>query len=206
MARKSITYEEIRKIKSYQLTKMTVKQLIELEKRIRPKTETRLSQLDKAKNIYSPAAENVRKGMIPKSLNSMTKNMLVHHLQVQINFHKAKTSTVQGTREWQRTQDTYIFGKKENGLPKHTLNPNQRKRFWSIYREFNIQHKGAQYLVGYDKIQQFLGDMVAEDKSIVNSNEMNPAVLEELMSRVEAEYNRSNLADYEYDDDDVFSL
>lgn len=205
MARKSITYEEIQKIKPFELTKMTKQELVDLGKRILPKTRTRLNQIENAKGIYSPAAENVKAGMSNKSYSKMTKNQLIHDISLQIQFHKAKTSTVKGTREWQRTQDIYIFGKGESGLPKHTLNPTQRKNFWSLYREFNAQYKNARYLIGYDKIQQFLGDMVAQDKSIVNYNEINPATLEELMRRVKEEYFEEN-EDYEYDDDDVFSV
>lgn len=205
MARKSITYAEIRNIKPFELTKMTKQELVNLGKRILPKTNIRLMQIENTKSVYSPAAENLKAGMSDKPYSKMTKNQLIHDISLQIQFHKAKTSTVQGTREWQRTQDIYIFGKGENGLPKHILNPTQRKAFWSLYREFNAQYKNARYLIGYDKIQQFLGDMVTQDKSIVNYNEITPATLEELMRRVEEEYRRGN-EEYSYDDDDIFSL
>lgn len=205
MARKSITYKEIQSIKPFELTKMSKQELVDLGNKILPKTKTRLNQIEKLKNSYSPAAETLKAGISNKSYNKMTKNQLIHDISLQIQFHKAKTSTVEGIRNWQRTQDTYIFGKGKNGLPKHTLNPTQRKNFWSLYREFNTQYKNARYLIGYDKIQQFLGDMVAQDKSIVNYNEITPAILEELMHRVEEEYHREN-EDYEYDDDDVFSV
>ena len=121
MARKTITYEEIRKLSPTELGKMSKSQLADLVRRVRVKNQTRLEQLEKASSVYSPAGEKMRafyESNGEKSPSKMTRNQMLGELFASQSFHSAQTSTVAGSRKVAREQDIRIFGAKPSGALK----------------------------------------------------------------------------------------
>ena len=80
MARKTITYSEIRKLSPTELGKMSKSQLADLVRRVRVKNQTRLEQLEKASSVYSPAGEKMRafyEANGEKPTSKMTRNQML---------------------------------------------------------------------------------------------------------------------------------
>lgn len=206
MARKTITYEEIRKLSPTELGKMSKSQLSDLVRRVRVKNQTRLEQLERASSIYSPAAEKMRNYYDTngeKSPSKMTRNQMLGELFASQSFHSAKTSTVEGARKVAIEQDISIFGATPSGRPKARMNREQRTKFWAIYEEFTRTYKNAEYLYGSNRIKQFLGQMM-EGKKIKSFGSLNVEDLDMLLNNL-AESQEEEQGDYEFDDANVYS-
>lgn len=209
MARKTITYEEIRKLSPTELGKMSKSQLSDLLRKVRVKTQTRLEQLEKVSNtVYSPAAEMLWQKTQFKNppTSKMSRNQVLSELFAHQSFHSAKTSSVQGARAVQREQDIRLFGTNKSGNPRKRMTVKQRYRFWAIYDEFNRTYKNKEYLYGSNRIQQALADMVKGNR-IKSDNTINTEDLEELLRTLEdsLKEEREEQGDYEFDDANVYS-
>ena len=201
--RKSITYQEIKEIDVDGLSKMTKAQLVDLTKKIRVKTNTRVNQLEKAKNVYSPAKEKLKENLKESNIDKMSRNALIHEIVTHQNFHQSKTSTVEGARKVATQQDIMIFGVGKTGRPKHRMKPEQRTKFWSLYEEFMKTYKNSYARFGYQAIFQQLGEMHIQGK-IRTGKGINTNDLEELLHRLENEEEEEN-GDYEFDGANVYS-
>lgn len=206
MARKTITYEEIRKLSSTELGKMSKSQLVDLVRRVRVKNQTRLEQLEKASSVYSPAGEKMRafyESNGEKSPSKMTRNQMLGELFASQSFHSAQTSTVAGARKVAREQDIRIFGAKPSGAPRAKMTREQRTKFWSLYGEFQRLYKNAEYLYGSNRIQQALGQMIKGDKAKSISN-LSVEELDSLFNYLQSEMQEEQ-GGYEFDDANVYS-
>ena len=201
--RKTITYQEIKELDVDNLSKMTKSQLVDLTKKIREKTNIRISQLEKAKNTYSPAKTKLEENLKKISADKMSRNALIHEIAVHQAFHQSKTSTVEGARKVATQQDIMIFGAGKTGRPKHRMKAEQRTRFWSLYDEFLRTYANANARFGYQAIWQHLGEMQIKGK-IKTKKEINADDLEELLRRLEIKEEEEN-GDYEYDSANVYS-
>ena len=209
MARKSITYEEIRKLSPTELGKMSKSQLSDLLRKVRVKTQTRLEQLEKVSNtVYSPAAEMLWQHTQFKNTptSKMSRNQVLGELFAHQSFHSAKTSTVQGARKVQREQDIRLFGETSSGRPKYRMTVKQRHKFWAIYDEFNRTYKNKEYLYGSNRIQQALADMMKGSR-IKSENTLNMEDFDELLRTLEDSFKeeQEEQGDYEFDDANVYS-
>ena len=209
MAKKSITYEEIRKLSPTELGKMSKSQLSDLLRKVRVKTQTRLEQLEKVSNtVYSPAAEMLwQKTQFKKPPTSkMTRNQVLSELFAHQSFHSAKTSSVQGARKVQREQDIRLFGTSPSGNPRHRMTVKQRYKFWAIYDEFNRTYKNKEYLYGSSRIQQALANMIKGNR-IKSENTINTDDLDELLRTLEDSFKeeQEEQGDYEFNDANVYS-
>lgn len=209
MARKNITYEEIRKLSPTELGKMSKSQLSDLLRKVRVKTQTRLEQLEKVSNtVYSPAAEMLWQKTQFKNppTSKMSRNQVLSELFAHQSFHSAKTSSVQGARKVQREQDIRLFGTNKSGNPRKRMTVKQRHRFWSIYDEFNRTYKNKEYLYGSNRIQQALADMVKGNR-VKSDNILNTEDFEELLRTLEGSLKeeQEEQGDYEFDDANVYS-
>lgn len=206
MARKTITYEEIRKFSPTELGKMSKSQLADLVRRVRVKNQTRLEQLEKASSVYSPAGEKMRafyESNGEKSPSKMTRNQMLGELFASQSFHSAQTSTVAGSRKVAREQDIRIFGAKPSGAPKARMTREQRSKFWAIYDEFTRTYKNMEYLYGSNRIQQALGEMIKGNK-IKTLGSLNVEDFDMLLNNL-AESQEEEQGDYEFDDANVYS-
>lgn len=206
MARKTITYEEIRKLSPTELGKMSKSQLADLVRRVRVKNQTRLEQLEKASSVYSPAGEKMRafyesKG--EKSPSKMTRNQMLGELFASQSFHSAQTSTVAGSRKVAREQDIRIFGAKPSGALKARMTREQRSKFWAIYDEFTRTYKNMEYLYGSNRIQQVLGEMIKGNKTKTLGS-LNVEDFDMLLNNL-AKSQEEEQGDYEFDDANVYS-
>lgn len=206
MARKSITYEEIRKLSPTELNKMSKSQLADLVRRVRVKNQTRLEQLEKVSSVYSPAYEKMM-GFYEingeKTPSKMTRNQLLGELYASQAFHSAKTSTVEGARKVAREQDIRIFGSTPSGRPKARMTRDQRARFWAIYAEFTRTYKNMEYLYGSNRIIQALGEMVKGNRTKTRGS-LSVEDFEELLNKL-AESQEEEQGDYEFNDANVYS-
>lgn len=206
MARKTITYEEIRKFSPTELGKMSKSQLKDLVRRVRVKNQTRLEQLERTPSVYSPAAEKMREfynSNGEKALSKMTRNQMLGELFASQSFHSAKTSTVAGARKVAREQDIKIFGESASGRPRARMTREQRVKFWAIYEEFTKTYKNMEYLYGSNRIQQALGQMIKGNKT-KTLNSLNVEDFDMLLSNL-AESQEEEQGDYEFDDANVYS-
>lgn len=206
MAKKSITYEEIRKLSPTELSKMSKSQLADLIRRVRVKNQTRLEQLERASSVYSPAAEKMAgfyetNGERPPS--KMTRNQMLGELFASQSFHSAQTSTVAGARKVAREQDIRIFGAKSSGAPKARMTLEQRAKFWAIYDEFTRTYKNMEYLYGSNRIQQALGEMIKGNKTKTLGS-LDVEDFDMLLNKL-AESQEEEQGDYEFDDANVYS-
>lgn len=212
MARKNITYDEIRGLSPTELGKMSKSQLADLLRKIRVKTQTRMEQLEKvSKTVFSPAAYNLNLNFISQNgkypvTSKMSRNQVLSEIFIHQNFHKAQSSTVQGARKIQREQDIRLFGETPSGRPKKRMSVEQRFRFWAVYEEFNRTYKNKEYLYGSNRIQQALASMVAGNK-LKSTNTINTEDLDELLRTLEEsqQEEREEQGDYEFDDANVYS-
>lgn len=206
MARKTITYEEIRKLSSTELGKMSKSQLADLVRRIRVKNQIRLEQLEKVHSVYSPAYEKLM-GFYEvngeKDPSKMTRNQILGEIYASQSFHSAKTSTVAGAREVAREQDIRIFGSTPSGRPKARMTKDQRARFWAIYAEFTRTYKNMEYLYGSNRIQQALGEMMKGGKTKTRGS-LSVEDFETLLN-ILSESQEEEQGDYEFDDANVYS-
>ena len=206
MARKTITYEEIRKLSPTELGKMPKSQLADLVRRVRVKNQTRLEQLEKASSVYSPAGEKMRafyESNGEKSPSKMTRNQMLGELFASQSFHSAQTSTVAGARKVAREQDIRIFGAKPSGAPRAKMTREQRSKFWAIYDEFTRTYKNMEYLYGSNRIQQALGEMIKGNKTKTLGS-LNVEDFDMLLNNL-AESQEEEQGDYEFDDANVYS-
>ncbi len=199
-----VTYQYIKDMKPTELGKMSKSQLSDLLRKIRVKTQTRMEQLDRATNVYSPAKEVFDANVKTPPLSKMSRNAMLHEILEHQSFHQAQTSTVSGARKVAREQDIRIFGGK-NGRPAHRMTVAQRSKFWSVYEEFQKTYKNAEYLYGSNRIQQYLGDMVLK-KRIKSGTDINVEDLNSLLSVLqESIEEQEELGEYEYQDANVYS-
>ncbi len=69
------------------------------------------------------------------------KNELRHQIRIFQAFFRNKTSTIEGNEEWRRNVDKAIYGASLNGEPQKHLSENERKKFWSVYNQWQKDHK-----------------------------------------------------------------
>ena len=200
-----VTYQYIKDLKPGELGKMSKSQLADLLRKVRSKTRNRMEQLEKVSNLYSPAKEKFDATVKQPSVGKMSRNGMIHEILEHQSFHQSQTSTVSGARKVAREQDARIFGETKSGRPKHRMTLEQRSKFWSLYDEFQLTYKNAEYLYGSNRIQQYLGDMLLKNKLKSGQNisvEDLSVLLNELQQSVEEQ---EDDGDYEYGDANVFS-
>lgn len=199
-----VTYQYIKDMKPSELNKMSKSQLADLLRKIRVKTQTRMEQLNKAKNVYSPAKDVFEENVKSPSISKMSRNAMLHEILGHQSFHQAKTSTVSGAKKVAREQDIRIFGGK-NGRPAHRMTAAQRSKFWALYEEFQKTYKNAEYLYGSNRIQQYLGDMIFK-KRIKSGTDINVEDLNSLLDALQQSIEeQEELGEYEYQDANVYS-
>lgn len=205
-ARKTITYEEIRKLSTTELNKMSKSQMADLIRRVRVKNHIRLEQLEKVSSVYSPAYEKLM-GFYQvngeKAPSRMTRNQMLAEIYASQTFHSAKTSTIAGARKVAKEQDIRIFGSTPSGRPKARMTRDQRARFWAIYAEFTLTYKNMEYLYGSNRIQQALGEMIKGNKT-KKSGSLSVEDFEALLNILE-ESQKEEQGEYEFDDANVYS-
>lgn len=211
MARKSITYEEIRKLSPTELGKMSKYELSSLLRKVRIKTQDRFEQLEKvSESVYSPAADIFsQKVLFPSGkyqpTSRMSRNKMLSELFAHQTFHQAKTSTVKGAREVQREQDIRIFGAGKKGAPKKRMSLEQRIRFWKVYEEFNKTYKNKEYLYGSNRIQQALGQMISGN-NLKSDNVINLDDFDTLLEMLEkSQREQEEQGSYDFNDANVYS-
>ena len=116
-----------------------------------------LDKLEKA-NLKNIPASQIGRG---RSLKDR-RNLLLQEIARYQAIFESQTSTVEGIREVNREQDARIFGVDESGQPKATLNPEERKEFWSLFEEYEKFDPGYSGKYGSSTVQQLIGDMYVE--------------------------------------------
>lgn len=197
-----VTYQYIKDINPADLSKMSKSQLADLLRKIRIKTQTRFEQIEKAKNIFSPAKQTFENNVKMPNVNKMSRNAMIHEILEHQHFHQAKTSTVQGAKKVATEQDIMIFGAGPSGRPKHRMKAEQRARFWAVYDEFLRTYKDAYARFRYQSIFQHLGEMHIKGK-IKTRNEINVDDLEYLLNSLENA--EEDLEEYDTDSPNVYS-
>lgn len=110
------------------------------------------------------------------------RNQMLRELARYEAFFQAKTSTATGIRKVNREQDISIFGADANGRPKYEMSDEERKKFWSIYKEFEHQYRDRMTAYTSESVKQLLGEI-----TIQNPYETDPSVwLNQLFIRAEA--------------------
>ena len=147
---------------------LKLKEARPLLKKARQALESRAKSLEKS-GVYSQALENVKTALKDTKAVSRTK---LGEAQKEIyrisKFFGEKGSTIAGARKIATQQDIAIFGANESGRPIHRMKPAQRARFWSIYNEYLETYKTAEAIYGSNKIQQFLGDAIWNNRKNPN--------------------------------------
>lgn len=167
MARK-ITYARIKSMEASEISKLSQKEAAEMLRQFREKFRYRQKKFSRAgKNVYSPALEKMesyydRNGVqSPDSMNVNRIRSELFHIQ---EFFNAKTADVKGAREVMREQDSRIFGTNEKGVPLKRMTIEERTKFWAVYEEFLKTYKNAEQLYGSNRIQQYLGSLMLNDR------------------------------------------
>ena len=191
-----LTYDKLARMTPEEIGKLKKPEMIELLKQARGKVETRFRQLDREKNLYSPAQEKLRDYYDTMGKNApsrASRNKAMNEIFRIQEFLQSKTSTVKGAKKVMKEQDMRLFGVKEKKMfgktvtvAKNTMTLDQRTQFWSLYNDFISTNKTAEFIYGSGRIQQELADMVIKKKIIDKS-----ALFDEL---------RDELADQDMDD------
>lgn len=107
----------------------------------------------KKEKIISPAFESYygkeEKFTIPQSASVQE---LWHEVWKSLKFVQAKTSTLEGAKQYWKEQNKRIFGE-----DKKQMSQKQSIRYWRAYNEFMHQHQ--EFMDNSDKVQQVLGQM-----------------------------------------------
>lgn len=164
-AKKKITRAE-------QIANMSMEQVMKLSgKEGRKKLESYVKSLKfgykrrvqsfKRKDLVS-YAQIAFEGSLPPGkevqLTKMTRNQLILEFARYSKFFQGVTSSEAGIKEVNRQQDTRIFGADQNGRPKRTMTNAERKKYWSLYDEYNNQHPTGNSRYGSESIQQMLAE------------------------------------------------
>ena len=197
-----VTYNYIKDLSPSAVNKMPKSQLADLLRKTREKTKTRIEQLDRAKNIFSPAREAFESSNTQPAISKMSRNAMIHEFLEHQKFHQAKTSTVQGARKVATQQDIMIFGKGASGRPRHRMKAEQRAKFWAIYDEFLKTYKDAYARFRYQSIFQHLGEMQVQGK-IKTKDQINVDDLEYLLNVLENE--EEEIEEYDGSTPNVYS-
>lgn len=161
-----LTYKKVQELDLDDFKKMGKTQRKEIVRQVRELTKIRMKQFEKAKSVFSPALKNFEKEYEEMPLSRMTKNDLLHEFALHQQFHKAKTSTVEGARKVATQQDFMIFGESEKNpsVPAHRMKAQQREKFWSVYDEFFRTYKDSYARFKYSSVWEQLGEMHVKGK------------------------------------------
>lgn len=165
--KKKTRAEQIAAIPTEEIMKMTNDDLGTLRKYVsilRQGYNRRISQF-KRKGAVSYAQiqfENSIPDKKPVQLTKLTRNQLILEFSRLSNFFNSKTSTLQGIKEVNKEQDVRLFGSDDKGKPLRTMTDDERKKYWSLYMEYNNQHPIGNQKYSSETIQQVLADMVSQ--------------------------------------------
>lgn len=90
----------------------------------------------------------------------MNWNQLLIELAREQSFFQSQTSTLTGIQELNREQDSRIFGIDDEGNPRGTMSPDERRRYWELYNEFQSQKNVESSRFGSNDTQRMLGEMM----------------------------------------------
>ena len=199
---KNLSWDEINNMKGKEL-----RRVLEKARDLYERQAIKFEGLTGSK-VYSPSYEKMKgfyESKAPKGkgqfsqLNRSLKNVKVNDLKSELyrlsNFFESETSTVQGARKYEIRQDTQIFGENDAGRPVYRMNKEERSKFWSLYNEYKSTFKTSETIYGSGRIQQFLGDMIANDGEIDISMETLERLNQKLINSRTPEfpYNSSNV-------------
>lgn len=155
------------------IAKLTKRESLTLERRLREATERRVNTLQK-QGIRSFAFERYLGGSLPtKATSSDSRQSMQHKIAMYHTFLNAKTSSVTGVKKVWKEQEKRIF----RGAPGFKTEE-ERKRFWAAYEEF--MHQNPRFYYESTRIQQFLGEMSFWRKKSFTAND-----LSELLRKME---------------------
>ena len=120
----------------------------------------------KKKDLVSHA-QIALEGTLPQGkevqLTKMTRNQLILEFARYSSFFHGVTSTEEGIKEVNRQQDVRIFGADQKGRPKRTMTNAERKKYWSLYEEYQNQQPTANSRYGSESIQQMLAEALFDN-------------------------------------------
>lgn len=142
-----------------------LKELVDNVRSLRSGYKRRVASF-KSRGIISYAQIALEEGRLgpEKPVNKLTRNQLLLEFARYSKFFNDKTSSIKGAIEVNRAQDVRIFGQDKRGKPLREMTDMERKRFWTVYEEFNIQHPNGIAIYSSDKIQQAIGRVIEEGK------------------------------------------
>ena len=191
-----------------EIGKMKLKELRPLLRDMRKEYQKQAAVLEKHEStVWSPALEKMQDYYEAKPMDTVVSKMKIDNVRNELfrlqDFFQSRTSTLKGSRDVMREQDSRIFGINDaTGRPNKRMTLSQRIDFWAAYNEFvGIEKAGYVRDMTSGKIQTFLGEMVTE-KGRNNLFAFTSGELRELKRRLakdkeQSDWEQSNYEDFE---------
>lgn len=164
---------KVRRFKPERISKMSARDILRItDDRLRKASTDELQNLvSRAQSLFGKRMHNIYKqglgdfayaaeSKIDPLLGSKTPESRYeasHMLAMFRDFFRSKTSTVQGIKNFIKTEEARLS--RYAGRDVHFETESQRKNFWSAYMEFLHTHKVFDDKVWSERIQQALGEM-----------------------------------------------
>jgi len=175
-----------------EISKWKQKEMATTLKKLRTSYSRRIASFHR-KGIVSEAEIAFGAGnSIKRSIDDMTRNQMLYEVARLQAFFRARTSTERGVREVNRAQDASIFGVNSRGVPKYTMNNEERARYWALYTEYHNMYKSESTSYSSESIKQVLGE-------ILRSREINPSDFVAILDRVQSELESKRESELEED-------
>lgn len=153
------------------VSKMTKSELEKIVKVMRTGYLRRVQQFARRDEISY--AQIMFEGSKPEKqvpFSKMTRNQVYMEYARYAHFFKSVTSNIKGIHSVNKAQDISLFGADSRGRPLYRMNNEERKRYWSLYDEFNNQKKTSMAKFGSETIQQFIADAMFGSDFIDQTN------------------------------------
>ena len=193
---KKITYDQLKNMSANEISKLNKQQAAEMLRQFREKFRYREKAFNRAgKNVYSPALEKMeeyyeRNGVqSPDSMNINKIRSEMFHIQ---EFFNAQTADVKGARKVMREQDARIFGVNARGMPNYRMSIEERTKFWSVYEEFIKTYAPDAYVLGSNRLQQYVGEVTREGRK------KGPVNIAEALDRIKEKINEKKTSEEDW--------
>lgn len=192
MAKKKTFAEKIAETPIEEISKWKQKEMASTLKKLRTSYSRRVASFHR-KGIVSEAEIAFGAGhSMKRNIEDMTRNQMLFEVARLQAFFQSKTSTERGVREVNMAQDASIFGVNRRGIPKYTMNNEERARYWALYHEYYNMYKSESTRYSSESIKQMLGE-------ILRSREINPSDFVSILDKVQSELESQRESELEED-------
>lgn len=160
---KKLTATKLISLTPPEINKLTRNELAFLVSSTETTIQRRMKTIKKA-GKYSWSAENyIGSKKSSYKVRGKNRNQLLAQAFNQQSYLSAKSSTLKGIKQIEKSQDKRLFGTTKSGKAKGTLSTSERSKMWELYSEFMEDSRYSKWgaILGYNQLQKFFAEQVA---------------------------------------------